>query len=161
VPRIRWVFILLLLAGAAAASAVFAFAGSGLDHPGVIRITNRELGRESVDLGVPGRSAADVLVLTQFLYNRHITPKPIGHEEAMCTYLGRGGILGDGSRQCNITFYLPRGRLFVSGTVHSLLFYSLPVVGGTGIYDNVRGTLTVTFLRSGPTRQLLFFRLTV
>jgi hypothetical protein len=47
------------------------------------------------------------------------------------------------------------------GAVHNLLLFTLPVVGGTGIYDNVGGTLTVTFLGAPPTRQLLLFRLTV
>jgi hypothetical protein len=34
-------------------------------------------------------------------------------------------------------------------------------VGGTGIYENVGGTLTATFLGANPVRQLLLFRLTV
>jgi hypothetical protein len=37
----------------------------------------------------------------------------------------------------------------------------VPVVGGTGLYNNVGGTLTVTFLGGRPARQLLLFRLTV
>jgi hypothetical protein len=33
------------------------------------------------------------------------------------------------------------------------------VLGGTGLYDNARGTLTVTRLRKNPRRDLFLFRL--
>jgi hypothetical protein len=41
------------------------------------------------------------------------------------------------------------------------LIYELAVVGGTGLYNNVRGTLTVTSLKQKPSRELLVFRLVV
>ena len=157
--RIRWILPLMVLAGALAASGVLA--SSELARPGVIRITNSELAREIVDVGAPGRSAGDQLVVSQLLFNRRITTRALGHQEMLCTYLGRWGVLGGGSRSCTMTFYLPEGRLVVAGAVHNLVLYTLPVVGGTGIYDNVGGTLTVTFLGSEPNRQLLLFRLTV
>jgi hypothetical protein len=37
--------------------------------------------------------------------------------------------------------------------------YQLAVIGGTGLYDNARGTLTVTRTGTGPTRDLLVVRL--
>jgi hypothetical protein len=157
--RIRWILPLVVLAGAIAASGVLA--SSELTRPGVVRITNGELAREVVDLRAPGPSAGDQLVVSQLLFNRRITETPLGHEELLCTYLGRGGVLGGGSRSCTMTFFLPEGKLVVAGAVHNLLLFTLPVVGGTGIYDNVGGTLTATFLGSQPIRQLLLFRLTV
>jgi hypothetical protein len=157
--RIRWILPMMVLAGAIAASGVLA--SSELTRPGVIRITNRELAREVVDVGAAGRSPGDQVVVSQLLFNRRITTRALGHEEMLCTYLGRGGVLGGGARSCTITFYLPEGRLVVAGAVHNLVLFTLPVVGGTGIYDNVGGTLTVTFLGSEPNRQLLLFRLTV
>ena len=158
-PRMRSIVTVLLLVGAIAASAVLA--GSELERPGVVRITNREISRERVDLGASGPSAGDQLVVSQLLYNRRITSRALGHEEVLCTSLGRGGVLGGGSRMCTIMFFLPEGRLVVAGAVHNFLLFTLPVVGGTGIYDNVGGTLTATFLGASPTRQLLLFRLTV
>lgn len=157
--RMRWILPVLVLAGAIAASGVHA--SSELTRPGDIRITNREIAREFVDLGAPGPTAGDQLVVSSLLFNRRITSSALGHEELLCTYLGRGGVLGGGSRLCTMTFYLPRGKLVVVGAVHNLVLFTLPVVGGTGIYDNVGGTLTATFLGSDPIRQLLLFRLTV
>ena len=158
-PRLRWIVPVLLLVGAVPASGVVG--GSELTKPGVIRITNREVSRTVVDHGVSGTSAGDQLVITQLLFNNRITTRALGHEEVLCTHLGRGGVLGAGSRQCNMTFYLPEGRLVAMGAVHNLLFYMVPVIGGTGLYNNVGGTLTVTFLGGRPARQLLLFRLTV
>lgn len=160
-PRPRWIVLVfgLLLLGAMPASGVLS--SSDLTKPGVIRITNREVNRVAVDGGRAGPSAGDQLVVTHLLFNRRITAKSLGHQETLCTYLGRGGVLGGGSRLCNMTFYLPEGRLVTSGAVHNLLFYQVPVVGGTGLYDNVGGTLTVTFLGGRPARQLLLFRLTI
>ena len=157
--RIRWILPLVVLAGATAVSGVFA--GSELTRPGVVRITNREIAREFVDLHALGPTAGDQLVVSSLLFNRRITARPLGHEELLCTHLGRGGVLGGGSRSCTMTFFLPEGKLVAAGAVHNLLLFTLPVVGGTGIYDNVGGTLTATFLSAKPIRQLLLFRLTV
>jgi hypothetical protein len=158
-PRLRWIVLVLLLVGAVPASGVLA--SSELTKPGIIRITNREVSRTVVDHGVAGSSAGDQLIIAHLLFNRRITTKAIGHQETLCTHLGRGGVLGGGSRTCDMTFYLPDGRLVATGAVHNLLFYQLAVVGGTGLYDNVGGTLTVTFLGGRPARQLLLFRLTI
>jgi len=158
-PRQWWAFVVGLALVAIVSSSVSA--STTLKGPGVVRITNEELSRETVDLGELGPSAGDLLIVTQLLYNRRITERAIGHEEQMCTYLGRGGVLGGGARNCEITIYLPEGRIVASGNVHNLVLYSLPVVGGAGIYDNVGGSMTVTLLGGPPRRQLLLLRLTV
>lgn len=159
--RPRWLILvgLLFVVGAVPASAVVA--SSELTKPGVIRITSREVSREVVDTGRPGPSTGDQLVVTQLLFNRRLNPNALGHQEMLCTHLGRGDVRGGGSRQCAMTFYLPQGRLVAGGAVHNLLFYQVPILGGTGLYDNVGGALTVTFLGGRPARQLLLFRLTI
>ncbi len=154
-----WLLLAVTGLGAVAVSSVPA--SSELAGPGTIRVTSREVAREVVDLGRPGRSAGDLLIRNALLYNRGITSHAIGHEEIVCTYLGAGSAFGDGSRNCVASVFLPRGKIVAEGAVHNLFIYELPVLGGTGIYDNVRGTLTVTFLGSGPRRELLLFRLTV
>jgi len=136
-------------------------ASTELAGPGTIRITSREVVRHVVDVQPSGLSPGDLLIRNALLYNRGITEHAIGHEEIVCTYLGGGSAFGDGSRSCVATVFLRRGKLVAEGAVHNLFIYELPVLGGTGIYDNVRGTLTVTFLGSGPRRELLLFRLTV
>jgi hypothetical protein len=38
-------------------------------------------------------------------------------------------------------------------------FYDLAVVGGTGLYDNARGTMTLTRTGRKPVRDAILFRL--
>ena len=54
---------------------------------------------------------------------------------------------------------MPKGRLVVAGELQFRQFYSLAVIGGTGLYDNARGTLSVTRMGTRPVRELVVFRL--
>jgi len=49
--------------------------------------------------------------------------------------------------------------IVTAGLVSSRLFYTAAITGGTGLYENARGTLTVTARRLRPRRELLLFRL--
>jgi hypothetical protein len=136
--------------------AVVAAPGSlALDRPGTIQITDASTEHGRVDLGRPGRSVGDVDVYKVALFNKRITPRPIGRGEMVCTATGTR------SQSCSATYFLPKGELVVEGVIGSRLIYELAVVGGTGLYNNVRGTLTVTSLKQKPSRELLVFRLVV
>ena len=154
-----WLLLLLIAIGAVIATSVSA--SNELAGPGTIRVTTREVARTVVDLGAHGRSPGDLMIRNALIFNRRITTHAIGHEEVMCTYLGRGSAFGSGSRDCSVTVFLPKGKIVAEGAAHNQFIYRLAVVGGTGIYDNVRGTLTVTFLSGGPRRELLLFLLSV
>jgi hypothetical protein len=130
-------------------------ASQALNGPGVIRITDREIRFSVVDLGRRGRSPGDLSVTRRLLYNKGITPRPIGHSELVCVYTGGG------SSSCNGTYTLPAGKIVVGGAIHYRQFFQLAVTGGTGRYNNVGGTLTVTSLGGRPRRDLVLFRLVV
>lgn len=134
-------------------SAAAALAGSTITKPATIRVTDQEVRRTYVDLSPRGESAGDLESIRTLLYNKRITPKAIGHGELVCTATGTG------STMCNGTYFLPRGKIVVGGVVANRLIYELAVLGGTGLYDNARGTLTVTSLDRKPPRNLLLFRL--
>jgi hypothetical protein len=126
-----------------------------LTKPGTIKISTRGLHRTFVDRGSVGRGAGDQVVSRQLLYNKGITPKAIGHSDYVCTYTASY------ARQCMATFTLPKGKIVAAGTITFNQFYSLAVIGGTGLYDNVLGSLTVTRLSRTPPRELLVFRLAI
>jgi hypothetical protein len=126
-----------------------------LTSPGTIRVTTRLVEQQYVDRGPRGRGAGDLLVTRQRLYNRGITPRAIGHSDLVCTYTSSY------SRQCSGTYTLPKGKIAVMGAVNFRQFHELAVIGGTGLYDNVRGSMTVTLLARNPQRDLLLFRLLV
>ncbi len=80
-----------------------------------------------------------------------------------------GNLIGSGTQWCIVglkevstclgTFTFARGRVMVQGTRQRRDFYVLAVVGGTGIYSNVGGTLIATTLELGPRRERLLFSL--
>jgi hypothetical protein len=146
-----------LVLGVAAVSV----AGAGWLHlssdaatgPAQIRLTTKQVRYHRVDSGRSGRSPGDMEIIIHHLYNKGVTPKALGHSEFVCTFT-----LGI-SRSCRATFFLPRGTLIVGGSLRFRQIYQLAVVGGTRLYDNARGTLTVTRLRKNPRRDLMLFRL--
>ena len=89
----------------------------------------------------------------QSLYNRRVTSKSIGHADLLCTFVDKR------ARSCRGTYFLPRGKLVVGGSLRFRQFYELAVLGGTGLYNNARGTLTVTRIATKPTRDIVLFRL--
>jgi hypothetical protein len=152
--------VLLVASGAVAATTVFTIsnvlASSGqLPGPGVIRITSKLISRAHLDRGRRGPSAGDVDIVREVLYNRRVTAKVIGHAELVCI------ATGNRSSNCSGTFFLPKGKIIVQGPQAFPEFFEMAVAGGTGLYDNVRGTLTVTELGGRPVRFLIFFRLIV
>jgi hypothetical protein len=126
---------------------------SDLDRPGTIRITSSTVLKNFINRGSPGRGPGDVVVSRQQLYNRSIRPAPIGHADFVCTFTAAY------ARLCTGTFTLPKGKIVVSGAATFRQFYELAVIGGTGLYDNVRGSMTVTQLHRRPIREFLYFRL--
>ena len=139
--------LLLLLAGPGAGAA------TTIDKPGVIRITDRQVDYRRVDSGVRGYGPGDVELLSVRLYNPSIRARPIGHAELVCTFIDKR------TRSCNGTYFLPRGKIVVGGVIGSRLIFEVAVLGGTGLYDNARGTLTVTATAQEPRRNILLFRL--
>jgi len=126
-----------------------------LANPGTITITARAVDQQFVDRGPAGRGAGDLLVKRFLLFNKGIRAKAIGHADLVCTYTTRY------ARQCNGTYSLPKGKIVASGAFEYPQFHELAVIGGTGLYDNVRGTLTVTLFKRYPERNILVFRLVV
>jgi hypothetical protein len=130
-------------------------ASQALDRPGTIRITNREVSHRIVDHGSPGRGPGDVELVRSLLYNKGLTPRAIGHAEIVCTFTSRR------SRVCSGTYFLPKGKIVVAGSMVFRQFYEFAVLGGTGLYNNVQGSLTVTTVSPRPRRDILTFRLVV
>lgn len=122
--------------------------------PATIRITNIEDTVVRVDVGVKGKSPGDMEVIRQRLYNARLTTRSIGRSELLCTFVDRRR-----SRICRGTYVLPRGRIVVGGSLLYRQFYELAVLGGTGLYDNARGSLVVTRMGVHPVRDRMVFRL--
>jgi hypothetical protein len=149
----RLLIVAALLAGLAVYGSLKSSAATG---PEFIRITDRQFGYTRINVGRPTRGPGDQEIIFDKLFNRRITRKAIGTARFICTFTARR------MRICTATFNLPKGELVATGTVRFRQFYDLAIVGGTGLYDDARGTLTIirTTKPPRPIRELLYFRLT-
>lgn len=134
-------------------AAVVAATAQGQTGPAQIRITDVQTSYSFVR-SPTGRPSGAVELVKQTLYNPSVSSHPIGRATLTCTFFDRR------ERNCTGTYFLPRGSLVVTGAIQSRLLYEIAVVGGTGLYDNARGTLTVTSTGLRPKRrEVLIFRL--
>jgi hypothetical protein len=149
----------LLVTGALAAFALVTGSvtsgSSELAGPGTIKLTSREIGLNFNNMGAASRGPGDVLVIRELLYNKGIRRAPIGHSEMVCTYTGVRW------QQCSGTYFLPRGKIVVVGSLRYRGFFKLAVVGGTDLYDNVSGSISATMYSRNPRRSIVIFRLTI
>jgi hypothetical protein len=149
--RLGW-----LLAGALVGAVVVGPSQSRSDAstgPATITINDREVAVTRVDLGAHGTSPGDVEVVRTTLLQRG-TRDVIGRGDLVCTFVDTVR-----SRVCRGTYVLPKGKLVVGGSILYRQFYDLAVLGGTGLFDNARGTLTVTRTHRNPVRDIVVFRL--
>ena len=121
--------------------------------PAQIGISGQQTHYTRVDVGRRRTSPGDMEIMRYRLFNRRVPTDPIGHAEVVCTFTtGR-------SRLCRGTYFLPKGKLVVGGSITFRQLYELAVLGGTGLYDNARGTMTATRINRTPRREFLLFRL--
>ena len=125
-------------------------AGTG---PATIRINDRVLAVTRIDVGAHGTSPGDTEVIRSVLVQRG-TRDTIGRGELVCTFVDNVR-----ARVCRGTYILPKGEIVVGGSMLYRQFYDLAVLGGTGLYDNARGTMTVTRTARKPVRDMIVFRL--
>jgi hypothetical protein len=119
-----------------------------------IRVVDRLVATERVDVGKRGKSAGDMEIVRARLFDRRVRNRQLGRSELVCTYVDSGR-----NRVCRGTYILPRGTLVVGGSLRFYQLYNLAVVGGTGLYDNARGTLAITRAARNPVRNVVVFKL--
>jgi len=134
-------------------AAVVVGTASGSTPPAQIRITDVQASYRYIPSS-DGSPVGALEIVRQRLYNPRISGKQIGHADLVCTYLDAQ------ARTCTGTYAFPKGSLVVDGVIQSRLLYEIAIVGGTGLYDNARGSLTVTSTALRPKRrEVLLFRL--
>jgi hypothetical protein len=124
---------------------------SALTRPGTVRVTSRALYSKPTSAGL----------LTVFaVYNRSYRQTPIGHAAQICAPIGGRGPLPAATRYCWATYTVGNNSIVIHGVSRSQTFYQIAIAGGTGIYRDVGGTLTVIRYARAPVREQLYFRLT-
>jgi hypothetical protein len=119
--------------------------------PATVRLNDRQLTLKRIDAGDGGFGDVEIAHFT--LYAPDNASRPIGHAVLSCTFVSKT------ERSCNGTYVLPSGMILTAGVLNTRLLYTAAIVGGTGLYNNARGTLTVTAKGLKPRREFLLFRL--
>ena len=146
--------VILLVAAGLVAFGITAWASSAQTGqteqtgPALIRITTQQTRYAHVG-GGPG---SDEIIRAK-LYNKKITKTAIGRGEMVCTFtFGR-------ARTCTATYFLAQGKIIVGGSISNRDIYELAIQGGTGLYNNARGSFTAIRTHRSPRREFLIFRL--
>lgn len=142
-----------LIAALVLAAGSLGLSSSAATGPAQIGISGQQTNYVVIDEGRKGRSPGDQEIVRQRLFNRRVSTKAIGHASLLCTFT-----IG-AERVCRGTYFLPKGSIVVGGSISFRQVFELAVVGGTGLYDNARGTVTATRIKRSPRREFLLFRL--
>jgi hypothetical protein len=118
----------------------------GATGPAVVRLTDVQKSVAKHGDGVGGIQIASLRLFGS-------SSRPIGQAVLTCMKVSKT------QQSCLGSYILPRGMIETSGVLNSRLLYTAAITGGTGFYDNARGTLTVTAKALNPRREILIFRL--
>lgn len=140
----------LAASGAAVLFGVRAGGLQGATGPAVVRLTDLETSDARLPGGGDGPVGGREIIRFRLFGS---TTRTIGTGYLSCIYVDAR------TRLCTGSYSLPRGVLVTTGPVTTRLIYTSAIIGGTGLYDNARGTLTVTAKGLKPRRELLLFRL--
>jgi hypothetical protein len=123
-------------------------AARSLDGPALIRVTATTV-----------LDSDDGITATQGAWITDKHGKRIGWAIVVCDDLGTGGPLGSGTAYCDATYLFPKGRIQAQSTRKNRSSYVLAIIGGTGLYSNVGGTLLVETISEHPRVERLLFSL--
>ena len=120
----------------------------GSPYRGSFSLHQHDTSRESIDLGAPGPSVGDQLVIGGDVFD-HQGGTRVGRSAAHCTFLSDAEIL------CSGAFTLEDGQITFHGLVNIFTFFTnhpvdFAITGGTGPYSHTRGTVTVLILPDVP-----------
>jgi hypothetical protein len=141
---VRRTLLVTVAAALCAAAAIGVGSAGGKTSKGVItlKVTSKLDNASAVDNPPDGRSAGDVVVFAEKLFDS--SGKQVGTDAATCT------ALFDERSLCTGAYVFDKGQVMVqlvqpgpTGT------YRQAIVGGTGAYAGARGTVTVAQSPSG------------
>jgi hypothetical protein len=117
-----------------------AFAGNNITTPESLVLTETNLKGKAVDAGKPGFGPGDVFLFVSSLTDPADDSR-VGTVRGQCTVqIGHWQL-------CEVGAFLDgRGQIFVSGVIQNTnqpTAFDLPITGGTGEFDNVRGSVHI------------------
>ena len=135
------------------ALALSAAGASAHDNGNAFQLTGKAIAPPTnLDLGAPGPSVGDQQIISMDVFKGD---KRVGESHVVCTTV-RAGIV-----QCDNVTNLPGGQIVATGLVTDAQEETSPftqaITGGTGVYRNAHGQLTVS--EAGPQPATLRFEI--
>jgi hypothetical protein len=132
---------------------------SAHDSGATFKLTGKPLGPPAmIDLGSPGAGVGDQQIITMDVF---AGPRRVGESHVVCTVVRFDPATKASIAQCDNITNLPGGQITTMGLVTSEEEEQKPftqaITGGTGIYRNAHGQLTVS--EAGPQPPTLTFQL--
>lgn len=120
----------------------------GGPYRGVFSLFQHDTTQASLDLGEPGPSVGDQLVIGGDVFN-HEDGTLVGRSAAHCTFSSQAELL------CSGAFTVEDGQITFQDIVDISTFFTnhpvdFAITGGTGPYRKARGTVTVLILPDVP-----------
>jgi hypothetical protein len=138
--------------GCILAAQALAATGAQSAAPPTVRVTGVVDSVQGVDNPPADTSGGDVLTFTQKLTNA--SGRKVGTSSAFCTR-----IAPERGHECQGTFVLPKGQVFVSGPdPETAKRHPLAIVGGTGLYEDVGGHVNLEHASAVKDRIVFVFR---
>ena len=104
-----------------------------------------------INTGHKGDSTGDLLTWHNVVFNAADT-KRAGHDQGDCIRINPA----QGTWECRWTTWVPGGTITVEGPFYDTHDNTIAITGGTGLFKNARGTMTLV-ARGGGTEYAFIF----
>jgi hypothetical protein len=141
----------VVVLGALAFGLAVASATSGIAAPTTITVFEHSTTDKVIDVGRHGDSTGDILTFHNKLYDETDTTT-VGKLQGQCVRESPRA----GTWECWWTMSLDDGQVTVEGPFSDTSDTVFAVTGGTGIYENVRGSMQVEAINGGAEYKQTF-----
>lgn len=139
------------LVGLAAGVASWASAGPRITAATELTVIEHATTDRVIDVGKAGDSTGDLLTFHNKVYDETDT-EVVGSDQGTCVRMAPG----KGTWECSWTTILEGGQITVEGPFYDAADSVVAVTGGTGIYDNVRGSMEIQSMEGGAKYAFVF-----
>lgn len=129
---------------ALAVGMAWAWASPGLTAPVTLTVIEHETTLKYIDTGRPGDSSGDLITFHNRVYDE-ADEAVVGSDQGQCIRISPKA----GTWECAWTTFLEDGQITVAGPFFDTEDSTLAVTGGTGAYDNARGSMDLESMEGG------------
>lgn len=120
-------------------------------QPMTVHVIEHAITDKVIDTGKPGDTSGDLLTWHNPLFNA-TGARHVGHDQGECVRMSPK----QGTWECRWINWVEGGAITVEGVFFDTKNSVLAITGGTGMYRNARGTMTLKFRNGGTEFDFIF-----